>query len=227
MDGSGGIETFRKLAAGPVEAYPERPLGAAEHQGCLGHVQTVPSDQPQYLTLLLGKGRESGCEGIAASDRLGWVVLGRARSDLVHEAEAEIPTAAGGAVLLADHVGGDRVEPWQGALGDAVAATPGNREGVADHVFGYVVPGDAAEREGEELQVMVSEAAFEAAAVDVLSRLRRMVDWKHLGTKCEFEGGCYVETRCSTLNRNVAAGPRRPVAPTARTRSVWRPIATQ
>jgi len=94
------------------------------------------------------------------------------------EACAEVVATTGRAVLVRDHIGGDRIKPGQRGIGDAVAATPCHGEGVGDRFLGSLAPRDPPYREGEQPDVMLAEAAFEAAAVDVL--LRRIVDWKHL-----------------------------------------------
>jgi hypothetical protein len=74
---------------------------------------------------------------------------------------------------------------------DAVAAAPCHGEGFSDHVPGDLAPGDTPHREGEQPRVMLVETAFEAAAVDVWRRSRRVIDRGHPRTKWEFGGGCY------------------------------------
>jgi hypothetical protein len=134
----------------------------------------------QDLALWLGEESEGDREGVAAIERLGGIGPPRDCAGLVRQAQIEVVAATGRPILVGDDVSGDRIQPGQGGIGNAVAPAPGDREGVCDRVLGNLPTADAPHREGEQLRVVVAKAALEAVAVDVWDRGRRIVHWKHL-----------------------------------------------
>ncbi len=123
-----------------MEAHPKGALRAAEHLRPFAHVEPVPGDQPQHLTLALLELHEGGRERLAEGQRLGRIAAGRVGARLVGEAQAEVAAPAGRAVLVGEHVVGDRVEPRQRAVGNEVAPAPGHRERVGHHFLGRLPP---------------------------------------------------------------------------------------
>ncbi len=177
-NGSGAIGDV-ELLVGVMEMRLDRRVAEVEPAGDVGD-RAALGGQGEDLALALAQLDEGAEESVAAVDGLDRVERVAAVARLVLEAEVEVAAAPARAPLVGDDPCGDRVEPWQRRIGKALALAPGDRERLRGRVLGRLPAGDAAHREGEDVRVVVAEAALEALAPGILARARAVVGRRHL-----------------------------------------------